>query len=98
MFFCFFCFVLFFIIPEEVVEKAATAYETAQNEAAELPPTHPIRLGLVLNYSVFFYEISNKPDKACELAKKVSVILCYSQCKILSLFRHLMMLLLSWIS
>jgi hypothetical protein len=34
-----------------------------------LPPTHPIRLGLALNYSVFFYEILGSPDKACELAK-----------------------------
>jgi len=34
--------------------------------------THPIRLGLALNYSVFHYEIQNDPDKACSLAKKVS--------------------------
>ena len=31
--------------------------------------SHPIRLGLALNYSVFFYEILGSPDKACELAK-----------------------------
>ena len=44
------------------------AYELA---VSEMPSTHPIRLGLALNFSVFYYEINNTPDKACELAKKV---------------------------
>ena len=37
----------------------------------DLAPTHPIRLGLALNFSVFYYEILNSPERACHLAKEV---------------------------
>lgn len=51
-------------------EMAHKAYKDATDIATtELPPTHPIRLGLALNFSVFYYEILNSPDKACQLAK-----------------------------
>lgn len=51
-------------------ENSLLAYQTASETASkELPPTHPIRLGLALNFSVFFYEILSSPDRACQLAK-----------------------------
>lgn len=55
---------------KDVSASANDAYMTASTVASEqLSPTHPIRLGLALNYSVFFYEILNSPEKACNLAK-----------------------------
>lgn len=56
---------------KEAAESTLTAYKAAQDIAsAELAPTHPIRLGLALNFSVFYYEILNSPDRACNLAKQ----------------------------
>merc|ERR1712070_105476 len=54
----------------EVSKKAEVAYSTAYETASKgLAPTHPIRLGLALNYSVFQFEVQNKADEACQLAK-----------------------------
>ncbi|KAI3384362.1 hypothetical protein SNEBB_008235 [Seison nebaliae] len=55
---------------EKVVKNAQTAYDEAMVLAKEgLESTHPIRLGLALNFSVFYYEILNLPDRACHMAK-----------------------------
>ncbi|KAF7790751.1 hypothetical protein EIP86_001708 [Pleurotus ostreatoroseus] len=56
---------------KESAEKSLEAYKAASDDAlTELPPAHPIRLGLALNFSVFYYEISNHPDRANHLAKQ----------------------------
>lgn len=55
------------------VAKSEEAYKKAYETAKEkLVSTNPIRLGLALNFSVFHYEIKNKPDDATKLAKAVS--------------------------
>lgn len=55
---------------KESAENALVAYKAASDiSMTELQPTHPIRLGLALNFSVFYYEILNSPDRACRLAK-----------------------------
>merc|ERR1711868_155054 len=55
---------------KEIMDQSQAAYKGAFEVAQkEMPPTHPIRLGLALNYSVFYYEILNDPNEACSLAK-----------------------------
>ena len=56
---------------QTIVDDSCKAYEAAFDiSKSEMAPTHPIRLGLALNYSVFYYEINNAPEKACQLAKQ----------------------------
>jgi 14-3-3 protein epsilon len=63
-----------FLTGEErkaAAENSQTAYKDASSIATtELSSTHPIRLGLALNHSVFYYEIMNSPERACHLAKQ----------------------------
>jgi len=52
-------------------DEAHKAYKEAMDVAqSELAVTHPIRLGLALNFSVFHYEVLNNPDEACRMAKQ----------------------------
>merc|ERR1712227_377587 len=50
--------------------NARLAYEDASKVAEkDLVVTHPIRLGLALNFSVFQYEVLQQPDEACKMAR-----------------------------
>ncbi|CAF0941714.1 unnamed protein product [Brachionus calyciflorus] len=54
-----------------VIDDSQKAYSEAFDIAkSQMQPTHPIRLGLALNFSVFYYEILNSPERACHLAKQ----------------------------
>ncbi|XP_039265181.1 14-3-3 protein zeta-like [Styela clava] len=54
----------------KAAEKSLKAYDEARELAKKsLRSTDPIRLGLALNFSVFYYEILNQPTEACELAR-----------------------------
>ena len=53
------------------IDACLEAYKVASHIAnIKLTPTHPIRLRLALDFSLFYYKILIVPDKACQLAKK----------------------------
>ena len=54
----------------EVTEHALDFYGQATESAKELPTYNSTRLGLALNFSVFYYELKNDSKKACELAQE----------------------------
>ena len=55
-----------------MADKGSEAYGEAMELAkTDLATTHPVRLGLALNYSVYFFEVALSPDRACQLAKQV---------------------------
>ena len=54
----------------KVVKKSQDSYDEAYQLSQEsMQTTNPIRLGLALNFSVFYYEIVGDQEVACKLAK-----------------------------
>jgi hypothetical protein len=53
----------------EEIQKSFEAYSHASDIAESLPVCNLVRLGLALNFSVFYYELKKEPIKAIELAE-----------------------------
>jgi 14-3-3 protein epsilon len=51
-------------------DQSMNSYNEATKAANELSITNPIRLGLALNFSVFYYEVFNNQETACQIAKE----------------------------
>lgn len=72
------CVCVFFCVAFAVgmVHDSKDSYQNAFDIAkVKMEPTHPIRLGLALNFSVLYYEIIDSPAQACHLAKQVSIFI-----------------------
>ena len=54
---------------DQVKNGALEGYEAARTLSEKLNACNPIRLGLALNFSVFYYEVMNNHKKACELGE-----------------------------
>jgi 14-3-3 protein epsilon len=55
---------------EKVAANSLEAYQAASELAGELTCINPIKLGLALNFSVFYYEVMNDPVRACKIASE----------------------------
>ena len=55
---------------ERAAQLALEAYKASYKHAfSTLPTWHPTRLGVALNFSVYFHDVCGSPDRACHLAK-----------------------------
>ncbi len=50
-------------------DGALQNYKEAETAGKDLPPCNPIKLGLALNFSVFYYEVMQDNKQACTLAE-----------------------------
>lgn len=53
---------------DEVAQHSLESYKQAKEQSSSLSVTNPIKLGLALNFSVFYYEVMSDPQTACQIA------------------------------
>ena len=56
-------------VLEKARQGALQSYKEAEVAGRELPACNPIKLGLALNFSVFYYEVMQDSKQACLLAE-----------------------------
>lgn len=55
---------------KQIIKNTQEAYNIATKEAEALNPENHIRLGLALNFSVFYFENLNKREEAIKMAEE----------------------------
>ena len=55
---------------QNYIEECEKSYKEANDLAQNFPWTNPVRLGLSLNYSVFYYDIKKNVNQAIKVAKE----------------------------
>ena len=54
---------------EKAAENARKAYDDASSIASAcLPDSHPLRLAVAFNFSIFHYRVLGNPEEACKMA------------------------------
>lgn len=56
-------------VLEKARQGALNSYKEADIAGKDLPACNPIKLGLALNFSVFYYEVMQDSKQACQLAE-----------------------------
>ncbi|KAG0709596.1 14-3-3 domain-containing protein [Suillus ampliporus] len=77
-------------------DLSLAAYKFAYKHAlAMLEPTHPTRLGLALNFAVYYHDVRKSPERACHLGKHAfdEAVACLDDSSSMQVMRDSMMIL-----